>query len=79
MWDLIISPKRTISASDGFGPLQMVSEPDTERCASGRLFPEGGRHEAVCQHGRWASKEVDLVGVPCQLEKGTSASEYTGP
>ena len=28
------SPKRTISTSGGLGPLQMVSEPDTERCAS---------------------------------------------
>ena len=27
-------PKRTISASDGLGLLQMVSEPDIERCVS---------------------------------------------
>ena len=26
-------PKRTISANGGFGPLQMVLEPGTERCA----------------------------------------------
>ena len=28
------NPKRTVSASGGLGPLQMVSEPDTGRCAS---------------------------------------------
>ena len=28
------SPKRIISASDGFGPLQMISEPDTGQCAN---------------------------------------------
>ena len=28
------SPKRIISASGGLRPLQMISEPDTERCAS---------------------------------------------
>ena len=36
------SPKRTISASDWFGPSQMVSELDIGRCVSGRLSPEGG-------------------------------------
>ena len=29
-----------------------------------RLFPKEGRHEAVCEQGRWAPKGVDLVGVP---------------
>ena len=57
------SPKRTIYASGGPGPLQMVSEPDTGRCAS---------EEAVSRRGvdtRWyASRDagpergVDLVG-----------------
>ena len=28
------SPKMTISISGGLGPLQMVSEPDTEQCIS---------------------------------------------
>ena len=28
------SPKKTISANSGLEPLQMVSESDTERCAS---------------------------------------------
>ena len=44
-----------------------------------RLFPEGGRHEAKCQTGRWAPKGVDLVVVPYRLEKETSASEDIGP
>ena len=33
------SPKRTISANSGLGPLQMVSEPDTERCVSEKAKP----------------------------------------
>ena len=48
------SPKRTISASDGLGPLQMVLELDIERCASEVVVPQRSRHEAVCQQGRWA-------------------------
>ena len=45
------SPKRTISASGGLGLLQMVSEPDTERCASkeAEIRRGGGGNEAVCQ------------------------------
>ena len=39
-----------------------------------RLSLEGGGHEAVCQQGRWAPKEVDW-GASHQLEKGTSISE----
>ena len=33
--------KRTISNSGGFGLLQMVLEPDTERCASEDAGPQG--------------------------------------
>ena len=33
------SPKRTISASDGLGPLQMVSEPNIGRCVSEEAEP----------------------------------------
>ena len=58
------NPKRTISASGGPRLLQMVSEPDTGRCAS---------EDAVSR------REVDLVGVPHRLEKGTSANEDAGP
>ena len=34
-------PKRTISASSELGLLQMVSEPDTRRCAN-KEAPKGG-------------------------------------
>ena len=56
------SPKRTISASGGLEPLQMVSKPDTERYAS----------EEAKLRRRW-------IGVPRQLEKEASASEYAEP
>ena len=36
------SPKRTIYASDGFEPLQMVLEPDTGQYASEDAGPQGG-------------------------------------
>ena len=51
------SPKRTISASNGLGLLQMISEPDTGRCASKDAGPRRGLN--------WE--------VPHQLEKGISA------
>ena len=35
-------PKRTISASGGLGLLQMVSKPDTGRCASEDATSKGG-------------------------------------
>ena len=44
------SPKKTIFASGGLGLLQMVSEPNTGRCASEEAeLQKGGEHEAVCQ------------------------------
>ena len=36
------SPNRTMSASGGLWLLQMVSEPDTERCASEEIKPRRG-------------------------------------
>ena len=33
------SPKRTMLANGGLGPLQMVSEPDIGRCASEEAVP----------------------------------------
>ena len=36
------SPKRTIFASGGLGPLQMVLEPDIGRCASEDVEPPRG-------------------------------------
>ena len=56
----------------------MVSEPNTRRCASEEAEPRRGKHEAVWQQGRRASKGVDW-GVPHRLEKGTNASEDVGP
>ena len=35
-------PKPTISASDGFGLLQIVSKPDIGQCASEDAGPRGG-------------------------------------
>ena len=58
------NPKRTISASGGPGPLQMVSKPGIGRCAS---------KEVVLQ------RRVNLMGVPHRLEKGARASENAGP
>ena len=42
------SPKRTISTSGGFGALQMVSEPDTGRCASLLAVPRRGVDTRRC-------------------------------
>ena len=36
------SPKKTISTRGGLGPLQMVLEPDTERCVSENTEPRRG-------------------------------------
>ena len=36
------SPKKTIFASGGLGLLQMVSEPDTGRCANEEVVPRSG-------------------------------------
>ena len=52
------SPKRTIFACGGLGLLQMVSEPDTGRCAS-----EDAR----------SSRGVDSE-IPHRLERGTKHS-----
>ena len=47
------SPKRTISASGGLGPLQRVSEPDTGRGANEEAVPQRGVDMRRC-----ASKDV---------------------
>ena len=41
-------PKRTIFASGGLGPLQMVSKPDTGRCASEEAEPRRGVDTRRC-------------------------------
>ena len=56
------SPKRIIYASGGLKSLEMVSEPDTGRCASKDAGPSG---------------EVDCE-IPRQLERGTKHSLYKG-
>ena len=70
------SPKRTISASGGLGPLQMESKPDTERCASEKAQPRrgGGGHEAVCQQGCWTPKEGGLGG-PTSIGEGNECEQ----
>ena len=58
----------------------MVIEPDTGRCANKEAIHQRGVNTRQC-----ASKDagprmgLDLVGVPHQLKKGTSASEDSGP
>ncbi|KAG7011668.1 CDPK-related protein kinase, partial [Cucurbita argyrosperma subsp. argyrosperma] len=42
------SPKRKIFASSGFGPLQMVLEPDTGQCASEEAEPQRGADTMQC-------------------------------
>ena len=51
------SPNRTISASGGYEPLQMVLEPDTGRCVSLLAVPQKG-----VDTRRFASKEARPKG-----------------
>ena len=58
------SPKRTISASGRLGPLQMVSEPDTGRCASEEAVPRKGVDTKRCaSKNAGPQRGVNLVGV----------------
>ena len=50
-----VSIKRTISASGGFGLLQMVSEPDTGQCAS---EDAGSPREVDYEIPRWLEKRT---------------------
>ena len=69
------SPKMTICASGGLGPSQMVSEQGVRRCASEEALPQRGVDTRRCTSKDVGSRrEVNLVMVPHQLEKGTSAS-----
>ena len=55
-------PKWTISASDGLGLLEMVSEPSTERCASEDVGPQEGW--IVRSHIDWRGKRsISYKGV----------------
>ena len=49
------NPKRTLSASSGFGPVQMILEPDIGRCASEEPEPQRGVGMRQC-----ANKDVGL-------------------
>ena len=65
------SPKMAISASGGLGPLQMVSMPDTMRCASeeAELRRRGDTKRCASEDARpW--KGVDCE-IPHWLERET--------
>ena len=47
------SPKRTISVNGGLGLLQMVSEPNTEQCASEDAGP---RRRVDCEISHWLER-----------------------
>ena len=54
-------PKRIISASGELGRLQMVSEPNTGRCASEDAGPQGGC--TVRSHIDWRGDKAFLIKV----------------
>ena len=57
-----------------------VSEPDTGRCNNEEVVPRRGVDTRRCAcKDAGPRRGVDLVGVPHQLEKGTSASKDAGP
>ena len=63
------SPKRTISAGGGLGPLQMVSEPDTGRCVSEEAeLRRGWTRDGV--PARMLSLEGEWIGGPTSIEEG---------
>ena len=58
----------------------MVSEPDTERCASLLAVPRRGVDTRWCaSKDAGPQREVDLGAVPRRLEEGKNASEDAGP
>ena len=63
------SPKRTISACSGFGPLQMVVEPDTRRCASEEVEPRRGWTRGDMPARTLAPKR-DRLGGPTSIGEG---------
>ena len=61
------SPKRTISANGGLGPLQMVSEPDTKRCAREEVETQRGwTRISVPARMLGLEEEWTRVGVPAK-------------
>ena len=71
------SPKRTISASGGLEQLQMISEPDTKRCASEKAESRRGVDTRQCASKDTGPRRGVDWGIPHRLEKGTSAGERT--
>ena len=65
------SSKKTISASGGIGLLQMVSEPDTVRCASEDAESRRGVDTGWCANeDNGPRREVDCE-IPHRMERGT--------
>ena len=73
------SPKRAISANSGFGPLQMVLEQNTGRCASEKIEPRKGVDTKWYVSKYAGSRRGVDWGVSHCLGKGTSASDDVGP
>jgi len=71
--------KRTISASSRLGLLQIVSEPNTERCASEEADPQKEVDMRRCVNKDAGPRRVVDWGVPHRLEKRTSINEDSGP
>ena len=72
------SPKRTISASGGFGRLQIVSKPDTGRCVKAELQRGGGGWTRGGVPAMTLVPKGGGLGVAHRLEKEMSASEDVG-
>ena len=60
-------PNRTISTSDGSGPLQMVSEPDTKRCVSILAIPQRGVDTRQCASNDAGLKGGGFGGAPTSI------------
>ena len=73
------NPKKTIFAIGRFGPLQMVSEPDTRQCASEEVEPRRGvdrcankdagpqREVNWGSHIDWRRERGHQRGVDCEI------------
>ena len=76
-------PKETISATGGFGTLQIVSEPNTERCASEEADPRRGLDTRRCA-SKDAGPKRGWIGDPTSIgernkcQRGCWASKRSG-
>ena len=66
--------KWTISTSGGLGPLQMVSEPDTRRCASEEAEPCRGVDTRQCASDHVGPRRGVDCEIPHRLERETKHS-----